>query len=211
MDFIINWFITNFWEVFGAVSGILYLFFSIRQNILLWPLGILTSAIYVYVLFVAGLYADMSLNAYYVVISVYGWYYWLKGSSNKQLADNELKISVVNNRQALELLGLTVILYGIILVLLLYLPEKLDFPKAQIPYLDAFTTAGSVVATWMLARKILEQWLIWIVVDAVSLGYYFYKELYATTVLFAVYTVMAVVGYLQWRKNYLQQQPGIYS
>jgi nicotinamide mononucleotide transporter len=87
------------------------------------------------------------------------------------------------------------VLFGIIAFILI------NFTDSEIPYWDAFTTAGSFVATWMLARKIIEHWLIWIIVDSVSLGLYIYKGLYATVILFAVYTLLAVMGYIEWKKE----------
>ena len=99
------------------------------------------------------------------------------------------------------LLGVTFAIYWILVALLTFLPRWLEIPSSQMIYWDAFTTAGSIVATWMLARKMLEHWLLWIVIDLVSLGMYLYKELYLTAFLFLVYTVMAVVGFREWKKG----------
>ncbi|HSH52142.1 MAG TPA: nicotinamide riboside transporter PnuC, partial [Bacteroidales bacterium] len=108
---------------------------------------------------------------------------------------DDLKISKVGFPISLYLVLATAVLFGIIAFILV------NFTDSEIPYWDAFTTAGSFVATWMLARKIIEHWLIWIIVDAVSLGLYIYKGLYATVILFAVYTLLAIIGYIEWKKE----------
>lgn len=180
-------------EIVGAVTGMIYLYFSIRQNIWLWPWGIVTSLFYVYVFFQSKFYADMSLQFYYFGMSIYGWYFWKRGSNAR--AGKVLPVLRASVKDWLVFLLATAVLtvaagYGLE-----------NYTDSPLPYWDAFTTAGSVVATWMLARKYLENWLFWIVVDAVSLGTYIYKELYPTVVLFFIYTVLAFIGYRQWKNT----------
>jgi len=184
-------------EIFGAVTGLIYLYFSIRQNIWLWPLGIFTSAVYIYVFFVSKFYADMGLQGYYLVVSIYGWYHWLHGAPGNR--SDELPVSRTSRRQWVALLIITLVLF----VLIAWVLER--FTDSDVPRWDAFTTAASITATWMLARKLLEHWLIWVVVDAVSMGLYIYKGLYPTVGLFAVYTLMAVKGYVEWKKDILKR------
>ncbi|MFB6340374.1 nicotinamide riboside transporter PnuC [Saccharicrinis sp. FJH62] len=203
----LDWIIKNYVEITGALLGILYLWFEIKQNKLLWPLGILTSAFYIFIFFSAKFYADMGLNVYYVVISIYGWYYWMKGGKRKEseeqseneVVSEELPVSRITTRLALTLLGVTIPVFIVIAYVLV------SWTDSPVPYWDAFTTALSITATWMLARKILEQWLVWILVNAVSLGLYIYKGLYPTVVLFFFYTVLAIVGYYRWRRDYDKQ------
>lgn len=182
-------------ELFGAITGLLYLYFSIKRIIWLWPLGLLTSATYIIVFFSAKFYADMGLNVYYLVISVYGWIFWAR----EKESSNDQKVFLYDRYQLLLALTAIVVIFGMLAFVLIH------FTDSQIPYWDAFTTAGSIVATWMLARKILQHWIIWIVVDVVSAGLYLHKSLYFTFVLFVVYTIMAVVGFIQWRKQYKWQ------
>ncbi len=190
------WLPEHFIEVLGAVLGMLYIFFSIRQHILTWPTGLLTSVLYVYVFFQSKFYADMGLQVYYVGISLYGWYYWLTGGKNQA----ERKVPVQRTSRAVFgiLAGTTVLIYAAILYILL------NYTDSPVPYMDSMTTALSIVATWMLARKYIEHWLLWIFVDLFSAGLYIYKGLWPTTILFLVYTLMAVVGYRKWKKD-LQQ------
>jgi len=193
-DIILEWLLSNKLEVLGAILGILYIFFSIRQNILTWPTGLLTSVLYVVVFFQSKLYADMGLQVYYVIISLYGWYFWIKGK--KQDEGEKVPVKITSGRLWIKLTVSSIILYAVILYVLL------NYTDSDVPYMDSITTALSIVATWMLARKYLEQWLIWVAVDAFSAGLYVYKGLWATVILFIIYTVMAVLGYIEWKKDY---------
>ena len=190
----IAWLIENWIEVFGVISGLLFLYFEIKENYLMWPLGLITSALYFVIFFKSKFYADMSLQIYYVAISVYGWYFWTKGGKTDKKED--VSISKLNLKQGVMYLVISAILF------VLYTNILVKYTDSPLPYWDSFTTALSIVATFMLTRKIIEQWLIWVVVDAVSLGLYIYKGLYPTAILFTVYTLLAVVGYLQWKKSY---------
>lgn len=190
-----NWIIDNIIEIIGTIAGLLFLYLEIKQNKWLWPVGLLTSVMYIYVFFVAKLYADMSLQFYYVAISIYGWLVWSTGSSK-----TELPVRRISKKLCFTLLGVSALIYVFIAFVLV------NYTDGSIPYWDAFTSALSIVATWMLARKILEQWLVWFLVNAVSLGLYIYKGLYPTSILFFFYTVLALVGYLQWKKDMLSSE-----
>jgi nicotinamide mononucleotide transporter len=189
---IYSWLEVNSIEVLGAVLGLIYIFLSIRQNIFTWPVGLFTSALYIYVFFQAKFYADMALQMYYVGVSIYGWYYWIKGSPEK---GHDLPVVHTPRKFWIPLMIISVILF---LFIAWILKKYTDSP---IPFWDAFTTAFSLTATWMLARKYLETWLIWIIVDLVSTFLYAIKDLWATVILFSVYTGMAAVGYFQWKKE----------
>lgn len=193
MEQLFLWLAGNYIEILGAILGIIYVLFSIRQNILTWPVGLISSLVYVWVFFDSKLYADMGLQLYYVFISIYGWYEWLHGSKNEN--QKTLRISRLNFRLGLLLSVISLLIFMQIWFVLKY------YTDSPVPVADALATALSIVATWMLARKILEHWLVWIFVDAFSIGLFVYKELWATVVLFAVYTTMAVIGFIEWRKE----------
>ena len=180
-------------EVFGVVTGILYVILEVRQYRLLWPLGIATSATYIYVFFTGKFYADMGLQVYYVLISIYGWYYWSRGGERN--ARDELPVTRVTRRVAILLAAVFAVTWA---GLWLVLDRYTDSP---VPVGDSFTTALAVVATWMLTRKILEQWYLWMVANVVSILLYLYKGLYPTVILYAVYSGMSVYGYLEWKKS----------
>lgn len=189
---ILDWIARNWIEISASTLGIVYLFLSIKQNILLWLFGLLTSALYIYVFLVSKFYADMSLQAYYVVISIYGWIHWKKGGNKHQ----ELPVTASGK----VLMTWLLISWGILwIVMWAFLNYATD---SEVPIGDGFTTAGSVVATWMLARKIKEHWIFWVIIDFVSLVLYIDKGLYPTAILFFVYTTMAIIGYIEWLRDY---------
>lgn len=191
---VLLWINNNYIELLGLIFGLLYVVLSIKQNIWCWPIGFITSALYVYVFLITKFYADMGLQVYYLIVSLYGWYNWMFGARNKK--QDDLKISKTNIKLWIYLILAALTLFGIISYILV------NYTDSEIPYWDAFTTAGSFIATWMLAKKFIEHWIIWIVVDSVSLGLYIYKGLYPTVILFAVYTVLAILGYLEWKKEF---------
>ncbi len=180
-------------EIFGAVTGTLYLFFSIKRIIWLWHVGLISSAVYVYVYFVEKFYADMGLYIYYVLISIYGWYHWKYGNRGNE--KEKLPVSKIEKQKALLLSGVSLALF---LLIGAFLDKYTDSP---LPWWDSFTTSLSIVATWMLARKQIENWLIWLVVNPVAIGLYLYKGLIPTAILFSFYFVLAILGYRDWKKE----------
>lgn len=194
MDDLASWFLVNYDEVLGTVVALVYLFFSIKQNIWLWPLGLVSSAIYAYVFFRAKVYAGMGLQIYFVLMSVYGWIIWLNGKGE----ESELKSvkSVVSEpKLILKLIIWAVLLFIILIQILLHQTDS------DIPYFDAYITSLSIVATWMLAKKYVEHWMVWILADSVAVGVYLSKNLYFTVILYSVYTIMAYIGYKTWKKD----------
>jgi len=190
---IIEWLVSNKTELLGAILGIIYILFSIRQNILTWPTGLLTSILYIVVFFNSRLYAAMGLQVYYVIISLYGWYYWLKGEkeNNRSL----LPVKRTNKIMWIKILFITILIYSVILIVLI------KFSDSDVPFMDSLTTSLSIIATWMLAKKYIENWIIWIFVDLLSIGLYIYKSLWPTVILFTVYTIMAFFGYFEWKND----------
>ncbi|MEI8114949.1 MAG: nicotinamide riboside transporter PnuC [Bacteroidia bacterium] len=198
MDLIWKWLSGNYIELLGAILGVVYVFFSIRQNILTWPVGLLSSILYVWIFFNSKLYADMGLQMYYVFISIYGWYEWLKG--NQDNAREKLEVNRLNLKLGILLIVISLIIFGMIWLILI------NYTDSQVPVADSLATSLSIVATWMLARKILEHWLVWIFVDAFSIGLFIYKGLLPTVILFVVYTIMAVVGFVEWKKDFVEKR-----
>ncbi len=186
-------------EIAGTLASIVYLYYSIRERVWCWPWGIFASIISIAVFFSARLYADMGLQFYYLFISLYGWYYWLYGKSRQ--GGDYVEIIRAKGLQWLYLFLAGVVLYIMILGVLLFVPDRLQIEKSSMPYLDALTTAASIVATWMLARKIIQHWLIWIVVDVMSMGMYLHKGMYFYAFLFVVFSAGALFGYVEWRKK----------
>ena len=192
MEVVFTYLQANWIELLGSVLSIIYLYLSIKQRVSLWIFGFLCSALYVVVFFQSKFYADMSLQFYYLGVSVFGWISWKAGKP-----ENRKELPV---KRTTPLSGAIILVIALVLYFLYYfiLSEYTDSP---LPKADAFTTALSIVATWMLARKMIEHWWLWIIVDSVSAGLYFYRALYPTAILFVIYTIMAIIGYLQWKKS----------
>jgi nicotinamide mononucleotide transporter len=199
----INWLSEHYIEIFGAITGIIYVILEIRQALWLWPLGIITSGAYVWIFFSGKLYADMSLQAYYVVISILGWYWWVKGSGLRaegrgqgaEGAGQGLMVTRIKLKLAAVLFVVFIALYAVMFFILSRLTDS------PVPEWDAFLTSLSIIATWMLARKIYEHWYLWIMVNTLSVGLYFWRGLYPTVVLYAIYGVMSFIGLKAWKKT----------
>lgn len=200
MSFLASITISEWIEVIATILALIYLYLEVKEKKALWLFGILSSAIYAYVYFNSQFYADFGLMIYYVIISIYGWIHWVKGSQSDSQPD--LIISRITLKQTLNLLAITVVIYSIILLILLYLPKYIGLSESSYPYIDAFTSAASIVATWMLSQKILEQWYVWIVVNAICIFMYFAKDLKTTAFLFIIYTIGSVIGLRTWITNY---------
>lgn len=184
-------------ELIGVVVGLIYLYLEYHANIWLWAANIVMPAIYIFVYHDAGFYADMGINIYYLIISIYGWYKWCFVKTKR--VEKEVPITHTPIKMILPLIVVTIAVFVAICYVLI------NFTDSTVPYGDSFTTAVSIVGMWMLARKFVEQWLVWLVVDVVCVALYVYKGLYPTAGLYALYSVIAVVGYVKWLKLMKQQ------
>lgn len=187
-------------EILGTIVGLLYLWLEYRASIYLWIAGIVMPAIYIFVYYDAGLYADFGINIYYLVAAVYGWFFWIWGrrrrQNNGQSAGKSGDLPIVHTplRYYLPLVAVFIVSFiGIAWILI-------NYTDSNVPWLDSFTTALSIVGMWMLARKYVEQWFAWILVDVVCCGLYIYKDLYFTSVLYGLYSIIAIFGYFKWKK-----------
>jgi nicotinamide mononucleotide transporter len=183
--------IANRWEVLAVIFGIVSVYLSTRENIWSWPTALVNVALYFVVFFEAKLYADMGLQVVYFALSLYGWYEWLYGGENR----TELHVS-----RTTRPLGVRLLIIGVATALLLG-TLLARFTDAALPYVDSATTSTSLVAQWMMTRKILENWAVWVAVDVVYVGMFIFKHLYLTAGLYAVFLVLAVMGYIQWKRS----------
>jgi nicotinamide mononucleotide transporter len=183
-------------ELVAAVVGALSVYLSVRQNIWSWPTAIVNVVLYTIVFYDTKLYADMGLQVIYAALSIYGWYEWLHGGENK----TELHVSRTGPQ-----LGVILTLIGLVGagVLGVVLRGATD---AALPYMDSFLASTSLVAQWMMTKKKLENWLVWIAVDVLYVGMFIFKHLYLTAGLYAVFLVLAVRGYIDWRRSMATQQ-----
>lgn len=178
-------------EITGFIVGLVYLWYEYHANPRVWIVSVIMPLISMWLYFRKGLYADFGINIYYVAIAVYGYLRWTRKGGEKQ-QDTKVPVTHVPARVAAGCVAVFAILWGCLYLLLEYGTDS------TVPVADAFTTALSIVALWMMARKYAEQWLAWLVVDAVCVGLYIYKDIPFYAGLYAVYTVIAWLGYRKW-------------
>jgi nicotinamide mononucleotide transporter len=183
--------ITAIAEIIAVIFGIAGVWLTIRQSVWCWPVGLVNVSLFAFVFFGSRLYGSAALQLVYVVISAYGWYKWLHPGDGGHV----LLVSRTPRRWWLPLsaIGLAFgIAFGV------FLRERTD---AALPFVDAATTAFSLIAQWMITRKWIENWLIWIAVDTAYVGMYLSQRLYPTAALYAVFLVLAVFGYREWQRS----------
>lgn len=191
----------NYLELAGTLVGVVYLWLEYKASAWLWIASIVMPAIYLKVYYDAGLYADFAISVYYIVASLYGLFCWIRGSVRRshdgdalREADNSIRIQHMPRGKWKPLAVVFGILWAILGILLSQLTDS------TVPWADAFTTALSISALWMLAKKYLEQWLVWIAADVACAVLYAYKDLWMTGGLYLAYAVVAVFGYVKWKK-----------
>tara|TARA_B110000908_G_C10067298_1_gene363430 strand:- start:184 stop:777 length:594 start_codon:yes stop_codon:yes gene_type:complete len=180
-------------ETLAVILAVIYLFLAIKENSLCWYFVFLSAAIYIWILIDSSLYMASLLNVYYALMSIYGLYQWRKGGDKKL----GLPIKCLSSSHHIFIV-ISVISLSLIIG---YFLES--YTDSKLPYLDSFAALSSIVTTVMVARKILENWLYWIAIDAVSIYLYLSQDLYQTAILFVLYMLLAVMGYYEWRKRYL--------
>ena len=183
-----------FLEVFAVIFAIAYLLLAVRQNILCWYAAFLSTSIYIYLYWDVSLYMESILNIYYLLMAIYGWINW---SNRKE------KINLSIKEWSLKKHFASVIL---IIALSLLSGLLLNNTEAARPYLDSFTTWGSVFTTYMVTQKILSNWLYWLVINGVGIFLNIDKELYLTALLLLSYQVISILGFINWRKSYYEQK-----
>ena len=184
-------------EIAGTILGLISVWLTVRQNIWCWPTGLVMVALYAVIFFQVKLYADAGLQVVYFVLQIYGWYEWLRGGKGH----SKLNVAHVSARLAALLAAIAVVATALMGYLL---ATRTD---AALPYWDSTATVLSLIAQWMLAKKYIENWLVWITVDVLSIGIYAAKALYPTMALYAAFLVLATLGWVEWRKSLRSLQP----
>ena len=183
-------------EIVAVFFGFLSVWFSKNNNILVFPTGLINTSIFVYLLFKWSLLGDMLINAYYFIMSIYGWYFWLKGTNN-----TVSPISKVSNTD----IRIVVLLFisSSIFVSLVY--TFFDKWETIVSYIDILTTAIFFAAMWLMAKRKVESWIFWIVGNIISVPLYLHKGLAFTSFQYFIFTVIAIAGYIKWKKLYNKQ------
>ena len=183
------------WEMLAVFLSVIYLILAIKQNLWCWVAAFFSTLIYSILFFDASLLMDSALNIFYLVMAVYGWYSWKYSNGIKNHENLEINTYVL-------IKNIKIIIFLTILTFALGFYME-NYTTADYAYLDTFTTVFAVFATYMLTKKVLENWLYWVVIDTVSIYIYINKGFYLTAVLFGLYTILACVAYRQWKKEYL--------
>jgi len=184
-------------EIFGLFAGSLSIALLIKQNIWTWPVGIAYTVASLHVFYTAKLYADFTLHVFFLIMSLYGWYYWLRGNNR---IDSELLVS----REKKKVLVYSLVICSVAIIFTSNLFTL--YTDADLPYWDSTTSILSIFAIWLQSRKKIESWIFWLIIDILSVGIYFYKELYFYSLLYSIYVVMAFLGYVAWLESYRDEQ-----
>jgi nicotinamide mononucleotide transporter len=184
-------------ELVAVLFGIVSVFLSVREKIWSWPTALVNVALYFVLFYETGLYSDMGLQAVYFVLSLYGWYEWLYGGAGR----TTLTVSRTPPRLWAILIAIAIVFWAILGRL------TSGLPGVALPYVDAATATTSLVAQYMMTRKLLENWALWIAVDVVYIGMFIFKGLYLTAGNYAVYLGLAVLGHIAWKRSLATSMP----
>ncbi len=182
----------SFPEIIAVILGLISVFLTTRQNVWCYPLGIVSVFVYIFIFYDVKLYADMGLQVFFIVLQVYGWYEWLYGGEQK----TELKVSWGTK----TIYGMTLLFVFLATTLLGSVLYRLT--DASLPYIDSFLAVLSMAAQWMMAKKYVENWILWTIVNIGSIAMYGMKGLYLTMFLYSVYLVLGIIGFFEWKKSF---------
>ncbi|MBO7234962.1 MAG: nicotinamide mononucleotide transporter [Alistipes sp.] len=181
-------------QIVGTLLGLLYLWLEYKANIWVWIVGAIMPMVHGILYLQSGIYADAAMQLYYVAAGIYGLFVWLRGEKR---SEKRVDIQHTPKKWIFSLVAVYVVLHISLYFLLT------EFTDSRVPLFDSMSTALSIVAMWMLSRKLVEQWLVWLVVDMISVGLYLYKGIPITAMLYMLYCALAVAGYMRWRKQVL--------
>lgn len=186
-------------EIVAVLFGIISVWFARQANLLVYPTGIISTTIYIYICFGIQLYADMGINLFYTGMSIYGWYMWTRRDDQKRVRP----IRWNTLRQQVQGILMIPVLFGLILGLIfLVKQDDAAYMQSYIPYIDSFTTSIFLIAMWYMARKKIENWIYWIAGNIISIPLYFVKGLVFTSFQFTVFLVLAIMGLANWIRLY---------
>ncbi len=180
-----------FLETFAVCSAILYLILAANEDVRCWYAALFSSILYMYIMYTAGLMMESFLQIFYICMAIYGWYIW----SSKINVEQELKIRSWKMQYHLY----TITIVTLLAIITGFFLEK--YTQAALPFLDAFTTWGAIITTYMVAKKIIENWIYWFVIDSISIYLFISRELYLTSLLFFIYLIIIIFGYRSWMKK----------
>lgn len=184
-------------EITAVVFGIISVLFARKNNILVYPTGLISTLIFIYILYNFKLYGEFIINIYYSVMSIIGWYLWSRRNNGQE----EFPISIMNSKDY----KISAIIFIVTLLFIAFIYHFFDKFTGLPAYVDAFTTALFFVGMWLMAKRKIENWIVWIIADIISVPLYFYKGLTVSSLQFIVFTIIALLGYIEW-KIFLQKK-----
>jgi nicotinamide mononucleotide transporter len=184
-------------EAVAVVMGIVSVWYSRKENILVYPTGLINTTLYIYLSFKGHLLGEASVNLYYTIMSLYGWYLWTRKTEDK--TNFVLQITHSNKKEWLQQLLFFGVIYAIIYLLLTY--AKTAFAPEAIPWADAFASATAYTGMWLMAKKKVESWIWWILTNIASIPLYFIKGYAFTSVQFIVLLILAIAGWISWNQK----------
>ena len=191
---IFDYLINNWMEVLGLITGLLCVWLLIRENVLTFPIGLIYAVLTVVVVYNEKLYADVFLNVYYVGMNAYGWFFWLRGGGDRRI-ESRLQVGSVTQKQIVWLTSILVIGSAVMGYALT------SYTDADLAYPDSFTTVASFIAMYMSAKKFLESWYLWFIVDVIQVILYLIKGIELYALLYFIYLVMAFFGWKAWKTS----------
>ena len=180
-------------ELFAAVLGVLSVWYAKKNKILVYPTGLISTLIYVWILFKNQLLGDLIINVYFFLMSIYGWFFW----SRKDEGIVKNKISRLNLNESI--FGIIIFIFGFIIVMSIY--NISNWKESYVSLIDTLTTAIFCSAMWFMARRKIEHWILWIIGDIISVPLYIYKGLFFTSIQYLIFTFIAILGYITWLKE----------
>ena len=197
-----------FLEATATLFGLLSVYFSIKKNIWVYPTGIISTALYVYILFNFGLLGDCMINVYYTIMSIYGWFLWSKSSEDNV----HVEVSSTKNTEWIFASILFILSLGLVTLVYYYKPfidnrfsmENVNLGLYHLDWanwMDVFTTSIFLVGMWLMAKRKIENWIFWIIGDLICIPMFIHKNLGITSLQYLVFTAMAIVGWIEWKKN----------
>lgn len=179
-------------EIIAVIFGLLSVLYSKKNNVLVFPTGIISTGIFIYLLWKWKLIGDMTINFYYTIMSVYGWYHWTRKKEGKI----EFPISWMNQKE--KKWAVLLFVFTIIFIIIIY--KFFDKFTSWTAYVDTFTTGLFFVGMWLMAKRKIENWIFWIIGDIISIPLYFYKGYTFTSIQYFIFTIIAFYGYIEWKK-----------
>ncbi len=193
---------TGIWEFLAVITGIASVWYARKESILVYPIGIISVVIYIFICYNAQLFGDAGINFFYFVVSIYGWYKWTHKHGKPEI--REISINTTKEQIIGILLSIASFI-GVLYLVRYFNGSNQQYLDSYIPYVDSFTTAVFLIGMWQMALKRLENWLYWIVGDVVSIPLYYSKGLVFSSFQYLVFLIIAIMGYIEWRKRWLER------